>query len=262
MAYNVGPNGGRSRERYAQFLPNIEPYNFIEDVVEAQTAIEQAESEADAARLRIRHHNRLRITDDLTNLPSVIAVAEGLPMGPDEAESQDDYMDDANDKVLLHASEVMQEVIDNGTFYHDTDQPLRRSEVLDAIQGLHARGHAGPAVELQTALAKSDWGDDMSMGVRIESSPEDVQTLEIQYTGLENDYSEPDEYTAWRRAQQSPDQGRRGIEALKLSTNSGLPLGISADGMSYDHQSAMDAQALINSLRMDTGYSDDDGDDD
>ena len=202
-----------------RFLPNIEPYNFIEDVVEAQTAIEQAESEADAARLRIRHHNRLRITDDLTNLPSVIAVAEGLPMGPDEAESQDDYMDDANDKVLLHASEVMQEVIDNGTFYHDTDQPLRRSEVLDAIQGLHARGHAGPAVELQTALAKSDWGDDMSMGVRIESSPEDVQTLEIQYTGLENDYSEPDEYTAWRRAQQSPDQGRRGIEALKLSTN-------------------------------------------
>ena len=50
MAYNVGPNGGRSRQRYAQYLPNIQPYEFIEDVSEAQSQIADAGSEADAAR--------------------------------------------------------------------------------------------------------------------------------------------------------------------------------------------------------------------
>lgn len=259
MAYNVGASGGRSRQRYAQYLPNIAPYEFIEDVSEAQSEIANAESEADAARLRIRHHNRLRITPDLNSLPSVIAVADGLPMSGSQAAIEDYSLEQANDKVLKFPSELMEELIDDGTFEHYTDAPLRRSFVLKAIEQLHAEGEVGSAIDLQMALDKSDWADDMALGAVIESSPDDVRTLEISYTGLEDVDADDDPYTNWRKGMQNgPTQGERGIEALKFAESTGLPLGVSGDGLSYDHQKTLDAQAVLNSLRLPTDSDDDD----
>lgn len=253
MAYNVGVSGGRERERYAQVLPGITPYEYREDLEDALADINNAATAADAARLRIIHHNRLRVTPDLDQLQSVIAVAEGLPLSAEQAEAEDEYLEAANDKILKFPGGLMQEILDDDLLPHSPEQPLHRSEVLEMIEEFHGNGQIEAALTLQRALAGSDWGEDLSVGVRIESSGDDVETLEVQYTGLEGTEPEdldPSGYVQWRQSLNSDNQAERGIAALKFAESTGLPAGASGDGLSYDTQQANDAEAVLESMRM------------
>ena len=254
MAYNVGVTGGRERERYAQVLPGITPYEYREDLEDALAEINSAPTQADAARLRIVHHNRLRVTPDLDQLQSVIAVAEGLPMSAEQAQAEDEYLAAANDKVLKWPGELMQEILEEGLLPHYHDQPLKRSDVLDMIQEFHATGQVDAALTLQSALGESDWGEQIGgAGIQIEAS-DDENSVSFSFTGLEGNEEgdDPSGYVQWRQKLLSNNQEERGIAALRFAESTGLPAGVSADGMSYDMQQANDAEAVLQSLQFDT----------
>lgn len=236
-----GYGAGRNRIRYERSFvdrPDLAPYEFYEHFIDAQRAIDNANSASEKWELQILHENRVAMSPSLSELPSLADVAGGLAMQPMQGRHQDRINAMANDERLVRPSEGMRANLLAAGIDPDREM-VTRSQLQSAVENAYNTGRDELALGLQKLMGESEFAS-VGVGATSELIMGD-QPLSYSPPVRSTDPVDPTGYSQARNAR-NEDQG---LKALEIQKDSGMPLGIMPDG-SYDHYAAQQAEAMIN----------------
>ena len=243
----TGYGGGRNRIRYERSFvnrPDLQPYEYYEHFMDAQRAIDNANSASEKWELQILHENRVAMSPNISDLPSLADVAGGIAMQPMAGREQDARIAALNDQWLCRPSEEMR--ANMLAIGRDPDkEQISLSELQGAVEAAYTQGRDELAVGLQRLIGSSEWAPaPMGTGMQITVGEEPLSyTPPARRTGP----IDPSGYADMRR-EKNADQG---LKALQIRQESGMPLGISPDGLSYDHYAATQGQAAMGTNNAD-----------
>ena len=236
----TGYGGGRNRIRYERSFvnrPDIQPYEYREHFLDAQRAIDNANSASERWELQILHENRVAMSPSISELPSLEAVAGGLAMQPMAGLRQDRTNAMANDERLVRPSEGMKANLMAAGIDPDREM-VTRSQLQSAVENAYNTGRDELALGLQKLMGESEFAS-VGFGATSEIVMGDMP-MTYSPPVRSTDAVDPTGYSQARNAR-NEDQG---LKALQIHKDSGMPLGIMPDG-SYDHYAAQQAEAMI-----------------